>query len=77
MTVALLDPKRANNISIILSRIKLPFDQIRKAIIELDADVRRKTRGARVKPSAPPYFFLFFTSRDIPTLDRAFTGPAF
>ena len=38
-TVSLLDPKRANNISIILSRIKLSFDQIRTAVLELDAEV--------------------------------------
>ena len=38
-SVALLDPKRSNNLSIILARLKLPFDEIRKAVIELDAEV--------------------------------------
>ena len=39
ISVALLDPKRSNNLSIILARLKLPFDEIRKAVIDLDAEV--------------------------------------
>jgi hypothetical protein len=38
MSVALLDAKRANNICIILSRIKLSYSEIREAVIHLDAD---------------------------------------
>ncbi|KAJ3049045.1 Diaphanous [Rhizophlyctis rosea] len=36
--VTILDAKRANNISIMLGRIKLPYDQIRKFIIEMDTN---------------------------------------
>ena len=36
--VALLDPKRANNISIILSRLKMPFEEMRRAIVEVDME---------------------------------------
>ena len=39
-TVALLDPKRANNLEIILSRLRLPFDAIRRAVIDLDGETR-------------------------------------
>lgn len=35
----LLDPKRANNLSIILKRLKMPFAEMRRAIIEADFDV--------------------------------------
>lgn len=37
-TLSLLDPKRANNLSIILSRSKLSFEQMRKAVLELNAE---------------------------------------
>ena len=36
---ALLDPKRAQNLSIILARLKLPVDEIRRAVIDLNAEV--------------------------------------
>ena len=58
--IALLDPKRANNISIILSRLKMPFEEMSRAIIEVDmealllmdeADIADLglAKGARVK----------------------------
>ena len=37
--LALLDPKRANNLSIILSQLKLPFEKMRRAVLDLDAEV--------------------------------------
>ena len=36
-TTTLLDPKRANNIAIVLSRFKMPFDEIREAVLALDS----------------------------------------
>ena len=38
-SVSLLDAKRANNIAIILSRLKIPFDEIARAVVDLDAEV--------------------------------------
>lgn len=35
----LLDPKRANNLAIILSRLRLPNEEIRRAVVHLDAEV--------------------------------------
>jgi len=34
--VTLLDPKRANNLGIILSAVKLPFDAMRRAVLGMD-----------------------------------------
>ena len=34
--VTLLDPKRANNLGIILSAVKLPFDAMRRAVLAMD-----------------------------------------
>ena len=45
-TLSLLDPKRANNLSIILSRSKLSFEQMRKAVLELNAEARARTPTA-------------------------------
>ena len=66
-TLSLLDPKRANNLSIILSRSKLSFEQMRKAVLELNAEARARTPTAtptrslakphpcpKTQPSAPP-----------------------
>ena len=66
-TLSLLDPKRANNLSIILSRSKLSFEQMRKAVLELNAEARVRTPTAtptrslaqphpcpNTQPSAPP-----------------------
>jgi hypothetical protein len=39
IAVSLLDPKRANNLSIILTRLRKPFDEIRRAVVDLDAEV--------------------------------------
>ena len=38
-SIALLDAKRANNLAIILSCLKLPFDEIRKAVVDLDVEI--------------------------------------
>ena len=66
-TLSLLDPKRANNLSIILSRSKLSFEQMRKAVLELNAEARTRTPTTtptrslaqphlcpKTQPSAPP-----------------------
>ena len=45
-TLSLLDPKHANNLSIILSRSKLSFEQMRKAVLELNAEARARTPTA-------------------------------
>lgn len=36
--VTLIEPKRANNIAIILSRVRLPFDELRAAILSFDKE---------------------------------------
>jgi hypothetical protein len=36
--LVLLDAKRANNIAIILSRVRLPFDEMRAAVLSLDKE---------------------------------------
>ena len=37
--LTLIDAKRANNLCIILARLKKSFDEIRAAVVNLDADV--------------------------------------
>jgi len=52
--ITLLDPKRSNNVSIMLSRFgKMPFSEIRKAIMDLDENILPIENTAALKQLAP------------------------
>ena len=49
----LLDPKRANNFAITLHRLKLPWEAMRRAVIELDAEVLSQDAVAALQKCVP------------------------
>ena len=64
--ITVIDPKKSNNVTIMLSRFKMPFSEIKKAIISVNLEVLNLEKLMLIEPFLP-------SSEDINAI-KSFTG---